>query len=87
MSDEIPDFCPDFSDRGDSLGQILAGYSTSEIIEFLAKDRFSLGLVLAALEQKDPKNVIAKTFVRGRRAELELLLQDIQNQIYKLKDE
>jgi hypothetical protein len=86
MSDEIPDFCPDFSDRGTTLSKTLSQYSTSEIVEFLAKDRFSLGLVISALEQKDSKNVVAKTLVRGHKEELELLLQDIQNQIYKLKN-
>ena len=83
MSDEIPDFCPDFDDRRSDLSSILQAYSTSEIIDFLAKDRFSLGVVISALEKKDERNVVAKTFLRGSKGELELLKQDISNQIYK----
>ncbi len=86
MSSEIPDFCPDFSDRGSDLASLLESYSTSEIIECLAKNRFQMGVIMAALEKKDEKNVVAKTFVRGRDEELELLVQDVQQQVFKLRE-
>jgi hypothetical protein len=83
MGDEIPDFCPDFDNRDESLRESLKDHSTSEIIEFLARDRFKQGVVISALEKKDERHVSAKTFLRGNAQELELLLQDISNQIYK----
>ena len=87
MGDEIPDYCPDFDDDGLGLTDKLKDHSTSEIIEFLAKDRFKLGVIISALEKKDERHVSAKTFLRGNAEELELLLQDVSNQIYKRGDQ
>lgn len=84
--DEIPDFCPDFSDRTSNISKQLSDFSTSEIIHFLAKERFKMGVIIAALEKKDSRNVVAKTFVRGQKAELELLVQDAQQQIFKMNE-
>ena len=83
MSDEIPDYCPDFDERPSTLSDLLKNYSTSEIINFLAQNRFNQGVIISALEKKDESHVSAKTFMRGNPQELELLLQDISNQIYK----
>jgi hypothetical protein len=83
MNEEIPDFCPDFDDRPSELSKLLKSYSTREIVEFLSSDRFKQGLIISALEKKDEKHVSAKTLLKGNSEELELLLQDISQQIYK----
>ena len=61
---------------------------TKEIMEYLARNRFSRGMVLAGIANgNDTMNVSVTTFIKGKAPEVGIIQEDIAKEIVKRNGE
>ena len=57
---------------------------TKDIMEYLARHRFSRGLVISGIANgNDQANIRITTFLKGKQAELDIIKDDVYTQIIK----